>query len=129
MSNDRTCNGWSNYETWLVNLWWDNDGHCEQFNDYARECIQAALEESDIENDDLNGIKQNAAHTLSDMLEEYLDDSSEEFIGNNCGLFTDLIRSAIGEVNFYEIAQHYIYNNWEEVYSDYRADLEVEVEE
>lgn len=25
MSNDKTYNGWTNYETWLVNLWIQND--------------------------------------------------------------------------------------------------------
>lgn len=130
MSNDKTYNGWSNYETWCVNLWWsDCEATCDMMDDYAIECIQAAIEESDIENDDLNEVKQSATCKLSKLMEQYLDDYMEECNIPESSLVSDLLGAAVSEVNFYEIAKHYIYNNWDEVYSDYRADNDVEVEE
>lgn len=128
MSNDKTYNGWTNYETWLVNLWWsDCEATCDMMDDYAKEAIQEALEEG--EGEDTSEVKQSATYKLSKLMEQHLDDYLEECSIPESSLVTDFVNAAIREVNFYEIAQHYIYNNWDEVYSDYRADLEVEVEE
>lgn len=120
MSNDKTYNGWSNYETWLVNLWSDNNGDTEQFNDYAKECILAALEANDGE--DASEVKNEATYELSELLEAQFDDCIGESGIPLSGLFYDLLMSATSEVNFYEIAQHYIADNWGEVYADYLAD-------
>ena len=40
--NKNEYNGWYNYETWLVNLWMDNDqGSQEMWREHARESIDA----------------------------------------------------------------------------------------
>jgi hypothetical protein len=39
MANDTTYNGWTNYETWVVNLW-RFDG-----SEMAAECVQEAIDE------------------------------------------------------------------------------------
>ena len=41
--NDKTYNGWTNYETWLVNLWMSNDeGSYNYWNERAAEIIKGA---------------------------------------------------------------------------------------
>lgn len=128
MSNDKTYNGWTNYETWCVNLWWsDCEATCDMMDDYAKEAIQEALEEG--EGEDTSEVKSSAVYKLSKLMEQHLNDSAEELSESVFGLFLDLLNGAISEVNFYEIAKHGVDHYWEEVYSDYRADNAVEVEE
>lgn len=69
-------NGWSNYETWLVNLW-----------------LSEFLQELDI--DDVS--------TLADYIEEYLEENNP--IKETSGLYVDLLTSALKEVNYREIAE------------------------
>lgn len=120
-THDKTYNGWSNYETWCVNLWWSNcEATCDIMDDFAKECIQSALEESDCENDDLNEVKQIATYKLSELMEQFIQDAYLEQIEQASGLFYDLLTSAIANVNFTEIAKQGVAYHWEEVYEDYR---------
>lgn len=128
MSSDKTYNGWSNYETWAVNLWWSNDEYtCDMMDDYAKEAIREALEEG--EGEDTSEVKQSATYKLSKLMEQHLEDYLGECSIPESSLISDLLGAAISEVNFYEIAKHGVDHHWEEVYSDYRADNAVEVEE
>ncbi len=88
MSDDKTYNGWTNYETWNVALWLDNDqGTHEQCHDMAKD----ARSESDL------------AAQLKDMVHEWAPDLG-------ASLFSDLLSAALGEVDWREIAGHY----WED---------------
>jgi hypothetical protein len=80
-------NGWKNYETWLVNLWIDNDGGSEYWADRAEE----ARDVSD----------------LADEMEAYYADLAGEVIPAS-GMFNDLFNSALREVSWYAIAEHYV---------------------
>jgi hypothetical protein len=41
--SDQEYNGWTNYETWLVNLWMDNDpGSQDYYRETAKEMYDAA---------------------------------------------------------------------------------------
>jgi hypothetical protein len=73
-------NGWTNYETWVVNLWYD-DAFTDVSEDYR---------------DDVNG------------LADHIRDTVEEGLPEVKGLASDLLNAAMGEVNWYEIAQGYI---------------------
>jgi hypothetical protein len=76
-------NGWSNYETWLVKLWMDNDEisyHC--YLQMARESINV--------------------YELSKELEQNFDDC---FPLEKSSVYTDLLNSALKEVDWYEIAE------------------------
>ena len=84
---DKTYNGWSTYETWLVNLWLTNDMQDDDLIASVKEV------ETDYE----------AKEILKDYVEEMV-----PFQGIT-GLFADLLRGALSEVNWYEIVK-----NWRE---------------
>jgi len=92
-------NGWYNYETWVVNLWMDND---EGSYTYWRETAIHALEDADNDKDD-------ATSALAQMLES----EHEEALPELQGFAADLLSAAMSEVNWYEIAEHLVEDNYE----------------
>lgn len=87
-------NGWSNYETWLVKLWIDNDqGSHEYWGEQAREAIENA-----------NFDKDDAVSSLADMLQS----EHEEAMPKVHGVFSDLLNAALGSVNWQEIARNMV---------------------
>lgn len=100
---DTTYNGWRNYETWLVNLWIDNSqGDQEYWQEAAREELDDAISN---DSDSVSDARDAAAVTLADMLQDWLDDAKPELPN---GLFSDLINAALGAVDRYEIARHWV---------------------
>jgi hypothetical protein len=83
-------NGWTNYETWLVNLWLGNDS--VDFNDRARDL----LEETDFDRDA-------AIVNLADEIRAWHEEATPE----TTGVFADLLNAGMRMVNWYEIAEHY----------------------
>ena len=77
-----TYNGWSNYNTWLVNLWFS-----ESFED-------------NIERD-----------VIKEQVEMYLDEviTTDRFSGNAHGFLNDIIGNFMNEVNWIELEEHYVY--------------------
>jgi hypothetical protein len=57
MSNDNTYNGWTNYETWNVNLWIQND---EAIYGFVRDGLEIILDrcDNDWENVSLTELKE-----------------------------------------------------------------------
>lgn len=97
--SDTTYNGWSNYETWVVNLWIDNDqGSQERWAERAVELLQGAID------DETTDPKAEALSTLADELEA----DHGEFTPELSGVFSDLLTHALGRVDWREIAEHYI---------------------
>ena len=83
-----TYNGWSNYETWLVSLWLDNDQ--ETYNKIR------------------NIIKRNgniSTYAVSKKIQDFVE---KMVFTDKASLQQDLINSAIQEVNFPEIVQSMI---------------------
>ena len=76
-------NGWTNYETWVTNLWMDaSQGSQEFWRDTAREC--------------------ESAYDLGQAIKAYHD----EFAPETTGVFADLLGAALHSVNWTEIANH-----------------------
>lgn len=93
---DQKYNGWTNYETWLVKLWQDNEqGDQEYWRNQAEECVKA------------DG-RQEAVQTLANIMLEYYQDDYYDNHGEASGLYTDLINSALRTVNWREIAEHWV---------------------
>lgn len=93
---ERTYNGWTNYETWVVNLWMDNE---KGQQDYWIEEVQMALKQS-------NPV-MHLADRIKDEHEEatsYAPDAAKY----ETGPLADLLNGALSEVNWREIAQHWI---------------------
>ena len=100
-TNDTTYNGWTNYETWLVNLWLDNDqGSQEMVQELAKECVTNAIDKGC----DAESVRNDAAYELSQQIKEFHEENTPETVG----VYSDLISAALGAVNWFEIAEHYI---------------------
>ena len=76
--------GWTNKETWLVNLW---------YMDYMPEYF-ADMEQYEVD-----------ANELRDAI-EYICEESEAMSSLPVGLLADFIRDAWNEVNWHELAEH-----------------------
>jgi len=92
-----TYNGWSNYETWAVNLWLTNEeGSYRYWTDRTREVIaECANEDAD-------------RSALSRLAEELKESTHEACAIEKASLASDLMNAALGEVDWYEIARSLI---------------------
>jgi hypothetical protein len=88
---DSRYNGWTNYETWVVKLWIDNDqGTQEYWLEQAQEA-QATFEDSALQN-------------LANALYQSHADYAAERLGQVNDVFADLLTAALDSVNWREIA-------------------------
>ena len=94
---DRTYNGWTNYETWVVNLWMDNE---KGQQDYWIEEVQVALKQD-------NPV-MHFADRLRDEHEAVVEQMLDDSVHYKQGPLADLLNGALSEVNWREIAQHWI---------------------
>lgn len=76
-------NGWANYETWLVSVW-------DYIPVFSEELYERGVSPDEVRADD-----------IQEMFEEY--ESSN--IPRN-GIISDMVRSSIQEIDFFEIAEH-----------------------
>ena len=108
--SDNKYNGWSNYETWVVNLWLDNDEYSQtMLRQFAKDSIRCA---------ELHGRdRDNAVYECSKMIQNEVEENTPEVEG----MFSDLLSAALSEVNWFEIAEHIV--------DDMLVELEVELSE
>ena len=99
-------NGWKNYETWLVNLWIDSDGGTGYWAERA---------------DDVRDVSD-----LADEMQQFYTELAETEIPAS-GMFADLFNSALREVSWYDIAEHYIDDaEYERKALDQREKMEIQ---
>jgi len=84
-------NGWTNYETWLVKLWMDNEEGSYRF--FQEQAEQVCKDDPDEEDND-------RIRTLAEIIQT----SHEESLPKLEGFAADLINGALAEVNWEEIA-------------------------
>lgn len=101
--NNKSYNGWTNYETWNVKLWMDNDGSLDFWNEQVGEAIRKHGED--------------AEYNLGEQLKDYHQDNMPEVSGT----YADLLQASLSEVNWCEIAEALI--------RDYKDEHGVEDEE
>jgi hypothetical protein len=107
---DKKYNGWTNYETWVVKAIMDNDEATQRYwQEVARDYWQRSEAQTYFSR------KENAAFALRDRLKSTADDAASDLIdaaGPHKGvmhlMLGDLLRAAISDVNFYEVARHLI---------------------
>lgn len=86
MSDRDQYNGWTNYETWNVKLWIDNDqGSYEYWRERTRE----------------------SGGDVADLA-QWLRDEHEDGMPEIDGTYADLLRGALSDVNWHEIAESMI---------------------
>lgn len=90
--------GWTNYETWAVALWIDNEeGSQSHWAERAGECWAEAEYPEEI-----HTRSEAARYALADELKETITDGNPLLDTNS--LYSDLLTAAIGEANWGEIA-------------------------
>lgn len=100
--NHKEYNGWTNYETWVVNLWMDNE---ERTNDYWIEIAEDVYHHEAEEQQHFTKM-EDAACILADRLKDHHEENRPELPG----VYGDLIGAALSEVNWREIAEHLLEN-------------------
>ena len=79
-------NGWSNYPTWNIALWIDND---EGLYDEARRIVRRAVDE----------------YTAEQGLKELVE--SCDPLADKANMYSDLLTWAMSKVDYREIVKHY----------------------
>ena len=103
---DKIYNGWSNFETWDIHLWLTNEQDTYNLcRELARECIEQASTCSQVE----EGIWQEVQarrFLLADRLRDHIEEINP--LVGNASLFSDLLGSAIQEVDWHEVADAFL---------------------
>ena len=95
MPTEKRYNGWTNYETWAVKLWMDNDeGSYHYWQDVTRQTWK-----------DAEATQYADRSTIARMaLADTLKNEHEEALPKLQGFASDLLTAALGDVDWYEIA-------------------------
>ena len=87
-----THEGWSNYETWAVKLWIDNE---------EAESLMWAEEAAGYLDEDGDALYETSRRRLAALLKEGYEENMPELEG----VYADLLNAALSEVNWREIAE------------------------
>lgn len=107
--NHNFYNGWTNYETWVVNLWMDNE---QGTYDYWREVAQEVSNDLETPTNSMTRMDE-AIYILADKLKDYHEEAKDEILENvklTASVWADLLGAALSEVNWREIAEHLLEN-------------------
>jgi hypothetical protein len=109
--NEQRHNGWTNYETWVTALWLDNDQSTQEYwQEVAREFREQAPTVNQVK-DEIWTIDQAARFTLADALKEEVSEGTPVTpVTAEASLYADLIGAALQQVNWHEIAEHWLEN-------------------
>lgn len=94
-----TCNGWTNYETWAVNLWMGGEqGSQDAWDDRAIDCWQAAESDGSLTRLEV------ATIAFADAIKETHEESIPEL---EPSVFANLLDGALESVNWQEVARNW----------------------
>jgi hypothetical protein len=106
--SEKTYNGWTNYETWNVKLWMDNDQGSDR---YYRELAQEVYDAAEATTRPAFTKEERATLDLSERLKDEYESAMADWLeesNKTVGVWADLLGAALSEVNWHEIAGHYI---------------------
>lgn len=108
-------NGWTNYETWDMNLWLTNDSG---FYEVAEDAIQVIVSDdyTDTEDKPITIDKEDVTYKISQWLEEYanamwMEDFQSCTFNHSYGPLGDIANAAWNQIEWYEIAEHLV-DDW-----------------
>lgn len=109
VTENKTYNGWTNYETWNVKLWMDND---EGSYRYWQETAEESWKDSASYTPSYEGQtrKEFWLCQFSDHLKQSFENDSQDILeraGVESSMWSDLLGAALSEVNWYEIAESF----------------------
>lgn len=103
--DQREYNGWSNYETWLVSLWLDNEQPSYRFwREEAARCRRGAPHCSQVREGTWT-VEEAARFNLADRLKEQVTDDSPL---REPSMYSDLLGAALAEVDWDEVAERWL---------------------
>ena len=92
-------NGWTNYATWLCNLWFDDFDFSDDIEGLS-ECCDSKMD-----------LLSHIEDIIKLNVEEYVDTIVDERIG----FVMDLVGAAFQEIDFRDIAEHYVDDVWDDI--------------
>lgn len=96
-------NGWTNYATWVVNLWLSNDEGSYFYIVEQAENIKANPEYFEIGD---QKILKSPVVKLGDIIKKMIDEANP--IGDQANLYVDVLNHALAWVDYQEIATSYL---------------------
>lgn len=101
-------NGWTNWETWNLNLWRENEYSSYMYwRDIALEIAA--------ESDNIDDAQRELGDRLSEAYHEELDYTVDEM----SGWLADFVSRVLDDVNWYEIAEYMLTDDlWEEAHKE-----------
>lgn len=103
--NDTTYNGWSNYETWLVSLWLNNEQTSYTYwRDQAGQHHQDAATCGQVR-DGIWNVSEAAVFNLADQIKSETEANSPL---TEPSLYNDLLQAAMNEVDWHEVAEDFL---------------------
>lgn len=101
MADDKTYNGWTNYETWSVALLINNDeGSQDRWRDEAKGCYRVA--QADKFFPEILGKRTVAKRDLADQIKA--DHEENNPLADDTSIYAQLLQGAMSDVNWGEIA-------------------------
>lgn len=116
--SDRSYNGWTNYETWLLNIWADENGWMSVWIEDAKNIFDEAdaeyITRPDGNTYQLFSKEKVAKSDIIDYLKDYIDSEVMDMDTNttprlsdgNHGFLVDILKAAIDRIDLAEIADH-----------------------
>jgi len=100
-NDERRYNGWTNYETWTVSLWLDNEEPTYRYwREVAAECRHEVGDSTQVCDGDCT-VEEAASFMLAQKLRREITGASPL---QNPSMYGDLLLAALNEVNWEEIA-------------------------
>lgn len=103
-TEDKTYNGWTNYETWAVGLYLDGNYDGEGTYRYVLELVGEAAQAFNADNVEAGIWTEADARKFA--VEDALKSWFEETLPELDGIAADLLGAATSEINWLELAQH-----------------------
>jgi len=106
-------NGWPNYETWVMNLWNDNEqGIYEHLVEELKEMAKRAKENDEYSASDLT--YELSKYMASYCEEVWLSEFETEHFNRSKGPIGDFVTSSWKMIDWYKIAEHLVADNLHE---------------